>query len=269
MKSVLLHVNDDRALDDRLQFALDFCRAHDAHLTCLQTSMVEALAISQPLGGALLAGRIFEQLKAAAIQLRERLEAHLGREDIRWDWRVAEGDARQDLVAATGLEDVVIISQPNQGEGADRPLPIVHDIALGSLCPVLLVPAGTNRFVANTPAIVGWNGSPEASNAIRSALPALRLASKVIVVSVEERHQAFPQMAASTYLARHGVPTELQALKPGQWSPAEIMGDCARIRGAGLVVMGAYGRSRFREALLGGTTRSMLSNPPAPLLLHR
>lgn len=251
-----------------MQFALDFCRAHDAHLTCLQTSMVEALAASQPLGGALLAGRIFEELKEASVQLRAELEARLGREDVRWDWHEATGDVRQELVAATALQDVVIVSQPDQGEGFERPLPIVHDLVLGSLCPVLLLPAGTNKFSADSPAIVGWNDSPEASNAIRGAIPVLRMASKVVVVSIEERCQPFPQTAASSYLARHGIGTELQAVNSSRWTPAEILADCTRARGAGLVVMGAYGRSRFREALLGGTTRSMLANPPAPLLLH-
>ena len=39
--------------------------------------------------------------------------------------------------------------------------------------------------------------------------------------------------------------------------------------GAGLVVMGAYGHSRFQQTVFGGTTRRMLSESPIPLLLAR
>jgi nucleotide-binding universal stress UspA family protein len=35
---------------------------------------------------------------------------------------------------------------------------------------------------------------------------------------------------------------------------------------ADLLVMGAYGHSRFREFILGGATQSMLSKPPLPIL---
>ncbi|MHC4048161.1 universal stress protein, partial [Bradyrhizobium sp. 23AC] len=35
---------------------------------------------------------------------------------------------------------------------------------------------------------------------------------------------------------------------------------------ADLLVMGAYGHSRFREFILGGATRSILTRPPIPVL---
>jgi len=34
-----------------------------------------------------------------------------------------------------------------------------------------------------------------------------------------------------------------------------------------LLVIGAYGHSRMRETLFGGTTKEMLDNPPCALLL--
>jgi len=36
---------------------------------------------------------------------------------------------------------------------------------------------------------------------------------------------------------------------------------------ADLIVMGAYGHSRFREAILGGTTRNMLEGTDLPVLM--
>ncbi len=38
---------------------------------------------------------------------------------------------------------------------------------------------------------------------------------------------------------------------------------------ADLLVMGAYGHSRFREAILGGATRAMLEQAQVPVLMAR
>lgn len=268
MKSVLLHINDDCAVNARLDFALDFCRAHFAHLTCVQTTSVDALLASQPMGGAFATAAIFEELDENEAALKTRIQDRLGREDICWDWHSANSDASAALVTWSALADVLIVSEVNQGDGYKRPLPVVDHLTLHAACPVLVLPEKVDRYTPGCVAIVAWNGSPEAANALKSALPVLRLASSVRIISVEEDDRAFPQTGASTYLARHGITSELRPLAANGWPPADILIDCARAQSAGIIVMGAYGRSRFREALLGGTTRKMLGSPPAPLLLH-
>ena len=44
-------------------------------------------------------------------------------------------------------------------------------------------------------------------------------------------------------------------------------GDHGEIPGADLIVMGGYGRSRLREAVLGGATRSLLKAMTVPVLM--
>ena len=73
---------------------------------------------------------------------------------------------------------------------------------------------------------------------------------------------------AAKFLARHDIePLITELAREGETSIAATLIDAAKIRKAGVVIMGAYGRSRFRERLLGGVTRDMLSDPPIPLLL--
>ena len=50
-------------------------------------------------------------------------------------------------------------------------------------------------------------------------------------------------------------------------SASGVLEDFAAKRGAGCLVIGAYGRSRFRETLLGGVTRDLLRTSRIPLLL--
>lgn len=269
MKSVLLHVHDDDALDDRLQVALDICRSFDAHLTCIQVTPYNAYVSFEPLGGVYTQAAILESVRAQENELRGRIEGRLAQDDVRWDWVLADGPVVPTLVRASALCDLLIIGQyPGSGEVPSRPLPIVDEIVLHATCAVLLVPSGVAEFDAGRPVVIGWNASPEAAHALRQALPILRAASSVHIVSVGDDRDAFPQIAANTYLSRHGVPSDLHTLAASTGgTTAGIIEAFAVQRGASCLVMGAYGRSRFREALLGGVTRDLLRTSRIPLLL--
>lgn len=268
MKSIVLHCHEDDAFEGRLQVALDLARLYDAHLTCLHATPYNAYVAFDPLGSAFSQGALLEELDKRQEALKARVDAHMAREDVRWDWAAGDGDVVQILSAWSALADLVVVSQHARG-GTIAPLPIVDDLVLHSECPVFVVPAGMARFNADGPVIVAWNASSEAANAIRQSLPALRAAGSVQIVSVGEDDAEFPQTAASTYLARHGVPTQLFTLPAGGKKPAAVLMDHAGSVGASMVVMGAYGRSRFRETLLGGVTRNLLGSAEIPLMLGR
>jgi len=73
-----------------------------------------------------------------------------------------------------------------------------------------------------------------------------------------------PGADMALYLARHGIKVEVTAADAGQDDGQALLA-FASSRGADLLVMGAYGHSRFREFLLGGMTRTALSASPIPL----
>jgi nucleotide-binding universal stress UspA family protein len=78
-----------------------------------------------------------------------------------------------------------------------------------------------------------------------------------------------PSLAASTYLSRHGVTSELHA-RPVSDKPVEaVIKETAEVMGAGYIVMGGYGHSRAREFLFGGVTRTLLQECPIPLIMGR
>jgi len=63
------------------------------------------------------------------------------------------------------------------------------------------------------------------------------------------------------------VNVEVHEIDSAGQSIGEVLKDFANHHRLDLLVMGAYGHSRFREFVLGGATRSMIANPPVPLLL--
>jgi nucleotide-binding universal stress UspA family protein len=86
-------------------------------------------------------------------------------------------------------------------------------------------------------------------------------------VTVTEDRHAFPAVEGCRYLALHGIEAELRDL-PREGRPiGEMLLEAAASLGARYVVMGAYGHSRVREAVLGGVTRRMMQESPVPLLL--
>ena len=272
MKSVLLHAFDDAEMDGRLSVALDACRAHSAHLTFVHVTPFLAYVGFDPMGmgGAFASSVAIDALRENENRLRTRLEARMAKEDVQWDWQSFDGDPAQTLASASSLADLVVLSQsgPTRSSG-ESPLPIVDDVVVNAGCAVLVVPAGVDRYDPKAAVVVGWNASEQAARAVRDALPALRLAGAVHLVSVEEAGEAFPQTDASTYLSRHGVASELHSFDESSRAADAILTQMADDIQAGAILIGAYGHSRLRETVLGGVTRRILAQSRRPVLLGR
>ncbi len=268
IKSVLLHVHEDDAMEGRLQVALDVCRAQGAHLSCLYVTPYNAYITIDPFGGASTQGALLDKLQQQQDRLRSRFESQLKNEDVAWDWAAADGDVASVLVAASALSDLLVVSQYDRpGSHTLKPLPIADAVALHAACPVLVVPSGVNGIKLSEASVIGWNASPESAHAVRAAVPMLLTASFVHIASVGGDGEEFPQVDANSYLSRHGIKSDLHELPGSSRSAAKALHDFALSKHASLLVMGAYGRSRFRETLLGGVTRSLLSTSQVPLLL--
>jgi nucleotide-binding universal stress UspA family protein len=265
LKSVLVHIHDDSGLDGRIAAALDICRAHDAHLTCMHVTPYGAYAAFDPAGGMFVSAVLVEDLRKQQDAMQQRIEARMLAEDVRWDWKAFDGDIAQTLVSASSLADLIVLGQAGPPKGdAMHPLPIVDGVVVHAGCPVLVVPAGCNRINPAAPVVVGWNASEQAARAIR-----LQMASDVHLVSVGKKEEAFPQLGASEYLSRHGISSELHLIDPGVRDADDILHQFALDQGAGCLLIGAYGHSRLRETLLGGVTRYLMMQSHVPLMLAR
>lgn len=269
MKSILLHINDDAALEARTQAALDLARAFNGHVTCLQSVTYEIFAPGDFYGSAMAAA--MPVIRENAEALRKQVEDDLANEDVSWSYRFQFGMAESRLLEQSAINDVVVVGPNDVGEEGPHPSRMVGDLLLYSRTPVLVVPKGHKRLDCAGPALVAWNGSTEACVALRAALPLLAKASKVYLVSVAEtkprQRYDLPPVEGGEYLSRHGIEAELVEIPQGDGSIAETLVDAARIRDCGYMVMGAYGQSRLAEFLTGGVTRKALTDPQIPILL--
>jgi len=144
-------------------------------------------------------------------------------------------------------------------------------VALHGARPVLVVPEAYNGEPIPGTAMVGWDGSMQAIRAIDGALPLLQRAGNVKLAlinpdTLSDLHGEEPGADMALYLARHGVQVDV-IVERTHFAAGDALLSLARAAGAGLLVTGAYGHSRYREWVLGGVTRELLEHAPMPLLL--
>lgn len=139
--------------------------------------------------------------------------------------------------------------------------------------PIVIAPAKPPKTVGDTVAIA-WKDSPEAARAVTAALPILMQARRVVVIAISETGTGRDAGHASAdgllaLLQRHGIAAQLRAISAPTAFVAEKIKEIAYDAEADLIVMGAYGHSRMREVILGGTTHTMLADCDiAVLMVH-
>jgi nucleotide-binding universal stress UspA family protein len=185
MKSLLVYANDDPGLEARLQAALDLARLFEGHLTCLQVSPYDAFILGDPFGGVYALPTVIEQVRKTADDHRIRIEERLRGEGADWEWLRVDGAPAQLLVERARLSDLIVLSLP--GDGQTRPAEagsLLPDILVHARSPVLAMPRAGAAFDPRGRAMIAWDGSLEASHALRLTLPMLARASAVDIVTV-------------------------------------------------------------------------------------
>src|SRR5262249_14108044 len=112
----------------------------------------------------------------------------------------------------------------------------------------------------------------EAARTVNDALPLLRSAKSVTVLSVNPRtgtdaHGQVPGADIAVHLARHAVKVNVEQAHVSELETSDVLLNRASDLGADLIVMGGYGRSRLSELILGGATHDILKRMTVPILM--
>ena len=138
--------------------------------------------------------------------------------------------------------------------------------------PVILLPV-EHKFKetdGNGTVAIAWDFGGPAARAIADALPILRSAASVRVVTIDNEKSIEPRASQDElrdFLTRRGIGAVTDRYDGTGKTIGDALNDYINQHTVDLLVMGAYGHSRVREFILGGATASMLSNPPVPVLL--
>jgi nucleotide-binding universal stress UspA family protein len=214
--------------------------------------------------------RLRADAEAVAAHVSEHFQGLCTRWNVAGELRRIDSDqpAREAILNALH-SDLVIVGHPEPNGLPDDVM--LETILLASGVPMLVLP---NRWLGEAignNVLIGWNASRKARRAISDAMPFLVDAQAVTTLVVDpsggRRHGEEPGADIALQLARHDVHLNVERVMSNGSPIAEVILAHAVRSGSDLLVFGAYGHSRLRELLLGGTTRTLLAQMPVPVFV--
>lgn len=274
-KSILTIVTSPETVALAVETAAQVARREGGHLDILAVGIDRTQTGYYYAGAnAMILQETLERAQEDADQLADMVKAKLAGDDIPWgcEAAVAQIAGLSRLVAERArFADLVVLPHPyGEGRGIEDEAVIEAAMFEGN-APVLVVPEGGLPERMGGRIVVAWNESTEALSAVRKAMPLLAKADLVDIVIIDPPphgpERSDPGGRLSQMIARHGARAEVSVLAKTMPRISDVLRRHAVDRNADLIVMGAYGHSRFREAILGGATRNMLENCELPILL--
>lgn len=276
-KSILVYVNGSRHNGKRVQIAADLAVQHKAHLVgAAVTTLPPEFYMPGAFGANNTALSTYldftRETARTALAAFEATARQAGVSSV--EQRLIEDEAGYALCLQSRYCDLVVLGQADPDEDTPDARPDMQEhVVMNSCRPVLLVPYAGRFASVGKRALIAWDGSAEATRAVTAALPLLAQADTVQVVLFNPKvgrdaHGERPGSDIALYLARHGVKVEVSPqATPDELDVGNALLSHAADFGADLIVMGAYGHSRFREILLGGVTRTLFKSMVVPTLM--
>jgi nucleotide-binding universal stress UspA family protein len=274
MRSLLVHLDASAACAVRLKVARQLAERYGASVTAL----FAVVPGSSGLPSSFSAAAIAEAVQTIDIDGRHHARAALekatsmGGPPVTWVESAAEAPLR--ALASQGLfADLLVLGKrdPSGPHAEQLPADFAESVVIESGKPALVVPDDAHTDDIGRTIVIAWKPSRESARAVTAALPLLRHARSVHALMWQDKQDA-PTPAhhlgrLSAFLQAHGVAAQTHALGNAPAHIGEAILAQTQALGADLLVMGCYGRSRARELLLGGASRSVLNAMPLPVLM--
>ena len=275
-QTILVHVDASRHAPARIRVAAELARAHRAHLIGLAATGVsrEVFPHGYHAAPGSLEASYFGPLHDKAARALEQFSAIAGEAGLVGEARLACDLASDSLARLGRFSDLVVVNQDDPDEALSETVGRIPEYVVFTCArPVLVVPCAPVSGELGRHILVAWNGSKEASAALRAALPLLQRAERVRVVSFRAPDDAdladpLQQADLTAFLARHGVRADIFAFDRSSDDGRALLAFAAQ-ESDDLIVMGCYGHSQFRELVLGGASSTVLSSATVPVLMAR
>ncbi len=275
-KTIAVHVDESRHAPARILAAAQLAAAHEAHLVGVAATGVsrDVFPHGYHANPGSLEASYFDPLYAKAGRSLEQFTRIAEGAGVSFEARLA-CDLASDALARQGrFSDLVVVHQDDTGEALSDTIGRIPEYVLfNSARPVLVLPCAPAMQAPGRQVLVAWNGSKEASAALRAAIPLLQRAVRVRVVSFrspddKDLSDVQQQADLSAFLARHGVRADILAFDRTV-DDGQALLDLATQQADDLIVMGCYGHSQFRELILGGASNTALRSATVPVLMAR
>lgn len=283
-KSILTIVTNPATAEASILAAAQMALGFDAHLEVLALGVDQTQVGYSYIGaGAVLTEFSLERAEADARAAADAANKALAEIDptLRYNVEtvVAEMGSLTAVVGnAASFVDLVVQNRPYSSGQSYQAEAVIEAALFEGRAPVLIIPESLvaetdklKRLATPRRVLLAWNQSSEALAAVKRALPLLKQAEMVDVTVVDPPvrgpERSDPGGLLCQYLVRHGVKAQVSVLAKTLPKISEVLARHALEEGCDLMVMGAYGHSRLREAVLGGATRAALESAVIPVLM--
>ena len=283
-KSILTVVTNPATAEAQVAAAARMALGFDAHLDVLAVGVDQAQMGYAYIGsGAVLGEFALERAEGDARAAAKAATAALAEMDpaLRFSVEtvVAEMGSLTSVVGnAASFVDLVVQCRPYTSDQSYQAEAVIEAALFEGRAPVLIIPQthlGRGQVFETLAhprrVLLEWNQSSEALAAVRRALPLLKMAELVDVTVIDPPargpERSDPGGVLCQYLVRHGVKAQVSVLAKTMTKISDVLARHALEEGCDMMVMGAYGHSRLREAVLGGTTRAVLEAVTIPVLM--
>jgi len=264
-KDILVHIDNRLTCDSRLNVAIQLALQHQARLTGLYVIPPPYYASHHV------------DPQQLAEEARKRFETKIAEARLTSEWICADCrksglDLPQTISLQAHYRDLLVISQTDL-ETPDRTIPpeLPERTVLGSGRPVLIVPYAGEFLTLGRQMMLAWRGGPESSRAVHDALPLLRQAELVRVISIQGvgGDEAFEAHNADIcrHLLHYGINASGEKLTTAGLSVGDLILNRCADEGIDLLVMGAFAQARRGHQTLGEVGRHLLKYMTVPVLM--
>ncbi|MGD1879223.1 MAG: universal stress protein [Kiloniellaceae bacterium] len=280
VRTILVPVRGDGMGEGVLDHALALAKRHNAHLEVLHCRPKPEDMIPY---GIPIPASLRKTLTSSASSLADEEEGKIRKlfddycakrgipevdkfpwpmDQVSATWREATGKQANVSGLRGRLVDLIAVAKPDRDQNLGLntlQAALVESGKLVLMCP----PKPIDSLGAKV--AIAWNGSGEASRAMTAALPILRKADGVVLLTAADSKLAVTAEEAKIYLEIHGVSCTVQTFKAPSSAVAQALLEGAKQAGADCLLMGAYGQSRQRELILGGVTQHVVDHADLPI----
>ena len=270
IKRIAVHVDGGSRDGAVLRLALALAARHGAQVEAVFARIPPFIPASVD---GILTPQIVEAQQSIYVQRAENAKKALAEASkgasVQPEWTARDGPALEVMIQRARFADLAVIGQPAPEESdavTDFDLPAELVMELGR--PVLIVPNKGDYAGVGKRVLVARAGTRESRRAATDGLALLEPASTVTVLMVNPKNgTASNEADMKAWYARHGLNVDVRVVRSTEKEVGAVLRAMAAELSADLVVMGAYGRSRLRELILGGATHSMLKHMTVPVLM--
>lgn len=276
MKSILVPIEITDAMQPALETALLLARHREAYIEGFPLRFgISEFATAEVVGG--FPSEAYRQYGVQEAEQTQKLfEGFMAERGVpragdslglAYGW-LEDAPEGEGFVGSYGRAfDVTVLSRPDANSIG------LHTRAIESSLfesgrPLLLAPPRPPKTIA-TNIMIHWNGSTEQARANAFAMPLLRAAARVSVLTVVGGQGVAGPAPADIIkqLKRNGIAAKPIRVEIDSRSTGEAVLAAAKAEGCDLLVKGAFTRSRLRQMVFGGATSHIMAHAELPVLM--